>query len=504
MAGQELGQAYVQVVPSAKGIGAKLNASMSGEMTSAGQTAGMSIAKTLKKTIVTLGIGKAIKDTVVEGAALEQSLGGVKTLYKNHADAVIANANKAWQTAGISANQYMEQSTTFAAALLNSLGGDTAAAAKYADMAIVDMSDNANKFGSDITSLQNAYQGFSKQNYTMLDNLKLGYGGTKTEMERLLADAEKLPTAMGKSFDINNLSDVYEAIHLVQEELKITNATADEAETTLSGSFNAMKAAGTNLMGALVVGTDVESPMMALAQSAVTFLVRNLIPALGKMGQSLVNVAYKLGQMMSDPAAQQKMMDTASKLLTGLVVGIVKNLPKIAASALMIATSLVNTLSGTLFKSLGALGKKAVTALFKALDIRAKLTEWKNRIKSFFPLNLGKILKLKIPKLVISGGEMPWGLMGEGSPPNIDITWHKEGGIFTRPTVIGNQGFGEAGAEAILPLERLWQEMDRRFGAGTGGTLNVIMQLDGQTIGQTSVDYINGQTIMMGASPVML
>lgn len=502
MAGQELGQAYVQIVPSAKGIGAKLNASMGGEMTSAGKTAGLSVGKTLIKTMAALGIGKAIKDSIMQGAALEQSLGGVETLYKNHAQTVINNANKAWKTAGLSANEYMEQSTTFAASLLNSLGGDTEKAAKYADMAIVDMSDNANKMGTSIESIQNAYQGFSKQNYTMLDNLKLGYGGTKTEMQRLLSDAEKLPEAMGRSFDINNLNDVYDAIHLIQGELGITGTTAKEAATTLTGSFNAMKSAGTNLVGALVMGTDVQGPMMALAESAMTFFVNNLVPALGRLGEGEANAVYQLGQMMSNPAAQQKMIGTASKLLTNLIVGIVRNLPKVAAGALMIATSLVNTLSGALFKSLGALGKKTVTALFKALDIRAKLTEWKNRIKSFFPINLGRILNIELPHLKITGGKAPWGLAGQGTAPNIGIKWNKEGGIFTRPTVIGNQGFGEAGAEAILPLERLWQEMDRRF--SSGGTLNVVMQLDGQTIGQTSVDYINGQTVIFGASPVMI
>lgn len=499
MAGQELGQAYVQVVPSAKGIGAKLNASMSGEMTSAGKTAGLSVGKALIGTMAALGIGKAIKASIMEGAALEQSLGGVETLYKNHAQTVINNANKAWETAGISANQYMEQSTSFAAALLSSLGGDTQAAAQAADTAIIDMADNANKMGSSMESIQMAYQGFAKGQYQLLDNLKLGYGGTKGEMERLLADAEKIS---GQKYDITNLADVYDAIHVIQGELDITGTTAKEAATTLTGSFNAMKAAGTNLMGALVMGTDVEAPMMALAQSAMTFFVNNLVPALGRLGEGAANAVYQLGQMMSNPAAQQKMIGTASKLLTNLVVGIVRNLPKVAAGALMIATSLVNTLSGALFKSLGALGKKAVTALFKALDIRAKLTEWKNRIKSFFPFNLGKILNFKLPHLKITGGKAPWGLAGQGTAPNIGVEWHAQGGIFTRPTVIGNQGFGEAGAEAILPLDRLWQEMDRRF--SSGGTLNVVMQLDGQTIGQASVDYINGQTVIFGASPVMI
>lgn len=151
---------------------------------------------------------------VSEGASLEQSIGGVETLFKGDAGVVKKNADAAFKTVGVSANEYMEQVTSFSASLLNSLGGDTATAAKVADMAMVDMADNANKFGSDMDSIQNAYQGFAKQNYTMLDNLKLGYGGTKEEMQRLLKDAQKLT---GVKYNIDNLSDVYSAIHAVQE-----------------------------------------------------------------------------------------------------------------------------------------------------------------------------------------------------------------------------------------------------------------------------------------------
>lgn len=173
----------------------------------------------IKGVIATAAIGKALAATITEGAALEQSIGGIDTLFKESAEKVKKNAAEAYRTAGMSANQYMELTTSFAASLLQSLGGDTAKAADVANMAMTDMSDNANKMGTNMEDIKNAYQGFAKQNYTMLDNLKLGYGGTKTEMERLLADAEKIT---GIEYDISNLSDVYEAIHVIQGELDIT------------------------------------------------------------------------------------------------------------------------------------------------------------------------------------------------------------------------------------------------------------------------------------------
>ena len=163
---------------------------------------------------------KASLDSV---ASLEQNLGGIETLFKDSADIVIENAKRAYKTAGMSANEYMQNVTSFSASLLQSLSGNTKAAAEVADMAMTDMSDNANKMGTSMELIQNAYQGFAKQNYTMLDNLKLGYGGTKTEMERLLADAQKLT---GVKYEINNLSDVYNAIHAIQNSLGITGTTA--------------------------------------------------------------------------------------------------------------------------------------------------------------------------------------------------------------------------------------------------------------------------------------
>lgn len=188
------------------------------------------------------GLGK---QALMAGGDLEQSLGGIETLFKDTSDIVVANAERAYLTAGVSANDYMQQVTSFSARLLQSLGSDTVEAAAVADMAIIDMADNANKFGSTIESIQNAYQGFAKQNYTMLDNLKLGYGGTRTEMERLLADAELLS---GKEYDISNLNEVYEAIHVIQTELGVTGTTAKEGMETLTGALATTKAAFDNFI----------------------------------------------------------------------------------------------------------------------------------------------------------------------------------------------------------------------------------------------------------------
>ncbi len=275
----ELGKAYVQIIPSAKGISGAIQGAIGGEAEAAGKSAGSSLVSNLMsvvtKAIATAGIGKLFVSTLMEGANLQQSLGGIETLFKGSADKVKAYANQAYKTSGLSANAYMENVTSFSASLLQSLGGDTDKAADIANMAMVDMSDNANKMGTDMGRIQDAYQGFAKQNYTMLDNLKLGYGGTKTEMERLLADAQKLT---GVKYNIDNLSDVYEAIHAIQDSLDITGTTAKEAAVTFSGSFASMKAAAQNVLGKLALGEDIGPSLQALAESTSTFLLDNFIP----------------------------------------------------------------------------------------------------------------------------------------------------------------------------------------------------------------------------------
>ena len=286
----ELGKAYVQILPSAKGIKGEITKQLNGESTSAGKSAGEAIGGNLigvvKKLIVAAGIGKIISDSLNAGGALQQSFGGLETLYGEAADAAKAYAKEA-ASAGISANDYAEQAVSFGASLKAAFGGDMVAAANAANTAILDMADNSAKMGTDIESIQAAYQGFAKGQYTLLDNLKLGYGGTKTEMERLLKDATKLS---GIEYNIDNLGDVYEAIHVIQEDLGLTDVAAQEASETFSGSAAAMKAAWTNLLADLSLGNDISQSFNSLVTAGLNFLTKNLLPMVGSIIGQIPNL----------------------------------------------------------------------------------------------------------------------------------------------------------------------------------------------------------------------
>ena len=331
------------------------------------------IMGTMKKlaagVVITIGIQKAgelLKTALFSGADLEQSIGGVETLFKNSADIVKQNADRAFATAGVSANSYMEQVTSFSASLLHSLGGDTKKAAAVADQAIIDMADNSNKFGTDIAAIQNAYQGFAKQNYTMLDNLKLGYGGTKTEMERLLKDAEQLS---GQKYDIDNLADVYEAIHQIQENLDVTGTTAKEAATTFTGSFNQMKAAAQNFLGNIAIGGDVKKSLTDLISSTITFVAGNAIPM-------LINVFSALPGAIKDGIAQSRaqLADAGKNIIENIKSGMsfadaFKNFktPKIGVDSSGMGKSMgsISSVVG-LLKSLSGLGSTVIESFSKA------------------------------------------------------------------------------------------------------------------------------------------
>ena len=325
-----LGKAYVQIVPSAEGISGSIRNVLGDDVDSAGKEAGENLGSklmaTAKKVIAAAGIGKFIASSLNEGGALQQSLGGVETLFKSSADQVKKYAAESFRTTGLSANEYMENVTGFSASLLQSLGGDTAKAAKIANTAMIDMADNSNKMGTSMEAIQNAYAGFAKQNYTMLDNLKLGYGGTKTEMERLLKDAQKLT---GVKYDINNLSDVYEAIHAVQGELGITGTTAKEASETLAGSFSAMKASFTDLLGNLSLGEDITPQLEALATTTSTWLFGNFLPMVGNI---LANVPTLIVGVLE--TGIPLFLEEGGKMLTSLSEGIATNLPMMATSAM--------------------------------------------------------------------------------------------------------------------------------------------------------------------------
>lgn len=324
--GIELGKAYVQIVPSAQGIKSALTEMFDEETEGLGEQTGQSIGQkligTLKKVIAAAGIGKIISDSINMGGALQQSLGGVETLFKDSADTVKEYAAQAYRTVGLSANDYMEQTTSFAASLLSSVSQDTNAAAQLANMAMVDMADNANKMGTDMQDIQNAYQGFAKQNYTMLDNLKLGYGGTQAEMQRMLNDATKIS---GVKYDLGNLADMYSAIHIIQQEMDITGTTAKEAATTLTGSFAAMKAAAENVMGNWSTGADLTEPLQALADTAQTFLVDNLLPMIGNVLAGIPEIVYSL---------VPELLQTGTELLSSLAQGFTEGIPEFFSTAL--------------------------------------------------------------------------------------------------------------------------------------------------------------------------
>lgn len=288
-----------------------------------------------------VGLAKSALDST---ASLEQNIGGVETLFKGSAKTVIDNANKAYKTAGMSANEYMQSVTSFSASLLQSVAGDTDKAAQVADMAMIDMSDNANKMGTNMQDIQNAYQGFAKQNYTMLDNLKLGYGGTKSEMERLLADAEKIS---GVKYDINNLKDVYSAIHVIQGELDITGTTAKEAATTIEGSMNAARAAFDNYLNG---SGSVEEFVDAFSVAAQN-IGKNLMEIVPRLAATIPQIVSAMAQQLQtavsgDGAVQ--FASTGAAVVTSLVTGLTGALPSLLSAGISFIGALITSINASL------------------------------------------------------------------------------------------------------------------------------------------------------------
>jgi len=323
---------------------------------------GVTIATGAIATALT-GVGIAATNTYAD---LEQNVGGVETLFKGSAEKVIKNAENAYKTAGMDANNYMSTVTSFSASLLQSLGGDTEKAAESADMAIIDMADNANKMGTAMQDIQNAYQGFAKQNYTMLDNLKLGYGGTKTEMERLLADAEKVT---GIHYDISSLDDVYQAIHVIQGELGITGTTAEEAATTITGSVNSMKSAFDNFLnGSGTIDQLIETGITAIQNimNAVEKLLPEIVQSianatpqiLGGINQifpQLINLLTTNAPTIIDSISQilntllqiiieytPQLIPIAMQLIQSFISGVASMLPQILEAGIILLTELIN------------------------------------------------------------------------------------------------------------------------------------------------------------------
>ena len=529
----DLGKAFVQIVPSAQGISGSIEGVLNKEAGGAGNKAGMLVGAGIKKMIAAAGIGVALKKTLDAGANLQQSYGGLETIYGDAADAAKKYANEAYK-AGISTNTYAEQAVSFGASLKQAYEGDTAKAVEAANTAILDMTDNAAKMGTPIENIQNAYQGFAKQNYTMLDNLKLGYGGTKTEMERLLTDAEKIS---GQEYNIDNLGDVYEAIHVIQGELGLTGVAAQEASETFSGSFQAMKAAGENLMANLMLGQDVGPAMENLVTTATTFLFNNLLPAVGRIFLQLptairtavTTAAPIIGEQVTSLIATcienaPKWIEMAKTGILKFVAGIQEQLPEIASKAGTIVESLARGFVTHLPQILGAvlkLGKFLLTNIGKI-----SLTIWKaglsivkslgrglasgvgsaigsamNKVKkaimkpidaarNFIKTAIDKIKsiingaklqlpKFKLPHFNISGGTLPWGIGGKGTKPSISVSWYRKAEnqpyMFDRATLFGA---GEANDEILYGRQNLLKDI-RDASAGNGNTINIYNTISG-------------------------
>ena len=309
------------------------------------------------------------KQAIEQYAEYEQLVGGVETLFKQSSDTVMGYAENAYKTAGLSANEYMSTVTSFSASLLQSLGGDTEAAANYADMAITDMSDNANKMGTSMEMIQNAYQGFAKQNYTMLDNLKLGYGGTKEEMQRLLEDAENLS---GIEYDISSYADIVDAIHVVQTEMGITGTTALEASTTIQGSLASMRGAWQNLLTGVA---EDNANFEVLVSSFVDSLVlagENIIPRINTVIQGLTQLITQASQTIIPLAVETLLQNLPSIVAAGmdlvmaLVNGILDNMDVLIDSAIELIDVVVDKLIANLPKMIDG-GVRLIIALARGL-----------------------------------------------------------------------------------------------------------------------------------------
>lgn len=418
--GKTLAKAYVQMIPTTKGFTSALTGDLSGSMDETGSSMGNRLASGIIKALAAAGIGMAIKSVigsaVSEGAALEQSIGGIKTLFgtsemslQEYAASVgqsveqvkgkyeslgraeqtmLNNAKQAYRTAGLSANDYMEQVSGFSASLVSSMGGNTEAAAKVADRIMVDMSDNANKMGTDIGLIQNAYQGFAKQNYTMLDNLKLGYGGTQQEMQRLIKDASAMTSAqekLGVSVDANSMSfeNIANAISVVQEQMHIAGTTEAEAAATFSGSLQMMKSAWKNVLGYMANGMypEMMESISSLIDSGFTFLFENALPMIGRVLSSLPSalasglsgIADKIGEL-----SLEGVDEVANRLAEGI--------PQLIAAVVKLGAAVFNWIRSNLPK----IKQIAVDAFHAFMDsIREQSPELANVIEGLLPMIQG-------------------------------------------------------------------------------------------------------------------
>lgn len=439
------------------------------------------------------GVASLTKQSIENYAEYEQFVGGVETLFKDSSDTVMGYAENAYKTAGLSANEYMSTVTSFSASLLQSLNGDTAAAAQIADTAITDMADNANKMGTSMESIQNAYQGFAKQNYTMLDNLKLGYGGTKEEMERLIADANRVKEANGEMADlsIESFADVTEAIHIVQTEMGITGTTAKEAGSTISGSVASMKSAWTNLVTGLGdANADIDVLLDNFLDSVET-VGKNLLPAVKRILTGLFTTLEERGP---DMIAEGVLL--LGKLAAGLITGIpdlIKKIPEIIRS-------IINAFKerGDEFKGIG---KNIVMGLWEGIQAMAA---WiKEKFTGFFGGIVGGVkdfLGIHSPSRVFAGigGYMAEGL-GEG--------WDNEYGHIKKG-IEDSLDFGTASVDfnssaMSLGNTNMTNKLSEKLSQfGEGATFVLDVMLDGATVARKTYKYNQREGKLRGGSLV--
>lgn len=425
--------------------------------------------------VAAVGIGAAttavagLTKAAVDGYAdFEQLTGGVETLFKTSSGQVEQYAQNAFKTSGLSANEYMETVTGFSASLLQSLGGDTEKAAEIADQAVIDMADNANKMGSDISMIQNAYQGFAKQNFTMLDNLKLGYGGTKEEMERLLADAEKIS---GMQFDISSFADITQAIHIVQEEMGIAGATAAEAENTISGSVSAMKSAWQNL----VVGFADEN-------ANIDELMDNFLDSIGTVADNVLPVVERILGNIFDTLAKNapNMIKGAVELFLKIAVGAVQAIPGIIQSIPAIIEAIVSGFVDS-WPQIVEVGKDVVLGIWEGIK---SLAGWLGEKVSGFVGNIVASVKdalgIHSPSRVFAG-------IGENMALGLGEGWDNEYGSIKNGITSGLD-FGTAKVD-----------INDASLSGSGGGFSVapqtfILQLpNGDALASFMVDVLRGE-----------
>ena len=434
------------------------------------------------------------KQAVENYGEYEQLVGGVETLFKSSADTVMQYAANAYQTAGMSANEYMTTVTAFSASLLQSMGGDTDAAAEKANLAITDMSDNANKMGTDMQSIQNAYQGFAKQNYTMLDNLKLGYGGTKEEMQRLLDDANALNAAQGNytNYTIDSYADIVDAIHTVQTEMGITGTTQLEAATTIQGSISSMKAAYENFVTGLGdENADMAELITNLLGSTVT-VAENLLPVIERILENIGVVVQEKGPEMIEKFvgyAVEKLpqvIELGMKMVLAIVSGLADNFPQIVRSVLDMMATIVKTFVSSL-PDIVDVGKQIVKGLWEG--IKAMGSWIKEKVSDFFGGivdNVKGVLGIHSPSRVFAG-------IGENMALGLGEGWNDEYGNIRRGITSGldfgtaSVGFADSGIG--ISSAAIVNSMGEAGDGGGSTTLNLMLP-DGTKLATYTLPFL--------------